>query len=239
MCCIIIAEGRTVDWQTLKDAAAANPDGLGIAWVDESGTVRWWKGCNIGQVWILSQRIPRPYMIHARLATVGGRDSQLAHPFPIMRKPRLALQGTSRRLLMHNGHVPGWQEMLAEVGGLKVPQKEPRGWSDTRAVAHCVAVAGEKEVFGLPNTKGDRFAILDPSRRVRYWGHWHKDDGLLLSSLPGFSIGAWTGGWRDYTPRREAWPSARPVVTVEEEDEDGWVKGLDGLWRHPSFPAEH
>lgn len=179
MCCILACFSQRPSSILIDNIATSNRDGLGVAWIDrETGTVKWSKGIKEEQVFALTQEIPFPFMIHARWATVGGATPRLTHPFPIQRKPNLALAGSADQVLMHNGHVDNWREVAKRIG-LQLPP-QPFGWSDSRVIAAAVHQHG-KEV--LKNFSPSRFSILSVKNGLEIIGDWLKEgDGIYASS---------------------------------------------------------
>jgi hypothetical protein len=76
-------------------------------------------------------RLPLPFVFHARIATIGGVRAELCHPFPLdLRLRATRLDGMSRKgVLFHNGHWPDWQRFVTPAPNDRSP------WSDSRAMA--------------------------------------------------------------------------------------------------------
>lgn len=186
MCCIVVCSKKRLAESDLDRLIRANPDGIGVAWIDaKAKRVRWHKALKATKkVRHLLATLPLPYVAHVRLATIGASVAQLAHPFPIEDKPRLDLRGSSRRgVLLHNGHVHHWELLLAATG-IRVPDKvkqyrERLLWSDSRALASVVAHAGSS-VLGLVTSS--RFAVVRPSGVQRFGSGWTIENGIAFSS---------------------------------------------------------
>lgn len=180
MCCILACFSSRPSLAILTNIAEANRDGLGFAWIDrDRGTVRWRKGLKTAaDVHEWTERLPLPFVVHARWATAGGDSPQLTHPFPIEAKPSLALTGeTSGAVLAHNGHVTDWENLGRSIG-LQLPPS-PRGWSDTRVIAAMVARKGKGVLAGL----GCKFALLSVAGGLETIGDYHTPaEGILASS---------------------------------------------------------
>jgi len=179
MCCILSCFNRP-SYSLIQDIATTNRDGMGIMWTDpKTGLTRWEKGLDEDAIHELSQHLPLPFLIHARLTTVGDSSPQLTHPFPIEQKPSLKLSGSAEAVLMHNGHVGEWR-MVAEECGLQLPRKNPFGWSDTRVVASAIHNFGKDVVEAFSPS---RFAILSGGE-VELFGDWldTKEEGIKSSS---------------------------------------------------------
>ena len=238
MCCIIICEKERVSFEVLWAADASNSDGLGIAWVSK-GAIRWRKGLDLDDCFQLAATIPLPYVIHARLATVGGEDKKLAHPFPIERSPRLQLKGKAKSVLFHNGHVSEWRALLS-VAGMSALPKNPKGWSDSRAIAHVVAVRGASVLRELT---GNRFAVLDKDKGVIRFGSWLKKEGCFLSSDPiaygyayGSSFGRYdVGSWKTKADTEEkATGEDKPLKALPRPS----VEAVGTRWRYATVDGK-
>lgn len=193
MCIIFSCYEGVPDKHDLRAAAEGNPHGAGIAWVQD-GRVQWRKGIQgkpdyvAKEIGKLIEGKPLPLLIHFRVATVGGPIPELTHPFPIVGKVPLALQGSANQVLMHNGHWTDWvkdsletrslmiQGAMREKGGGLVNVKIPQGpWSDSRAMAWNASIYGEG--FLTLRVPTQKIAILDSKGGVRYWNlkDWYED----------------------------------------------------------------
>lgn len=145
MCMIFVCREGIPSFTSLKRAEETNDDGAGIAWREkdskkEEGTVvRWKKGLSAKEVWDLINEMELkkylPFVVHFRSASQGGDLKELCHPFPIVESVSLALEGTAKCVLFHNGTFHRWEEMMQKVcwgGGARMP---PGPWSDSRALA--------------------------------------------------------------------------------------------------------
>lgn len=208
MCVAIVAESKLPDHKTLIKCEDANPDGGGIAWLDEeSHLVRWKKGLSATEIndLIEAKDIRPPCFIHFRIATAGGKDQSLCHPFPVTRRVSTELEGTAARVLMHNGHWDGWSTRLLFGVISKESGKMPAGkWSDTRAMAYLVGRYGDQMMDLIP--AANKIATLDKTGKVVTSGFFTERDGIKYSNM----------SW-DYR-------SVRPkiVQTGWDWDERGW-----------------
>lgn len=139
---------------------------------------------------IKDREITYPFAIHFRTASIGGKNLELTHPFPISDSGQgeLALSSDGfqnkdyngklkpiRRVLMHNGHIGSWKNWLLPLMFAESGYLVPDGpWSDSRALAVAVALRGE--------------GILD----------FIRDDSrvMILDSIP--SVGGKVGNPEDY-----------------------------------------
>jgi hypothetical protein len=125
--------------EMIKKAYETNSHGAGIAW-KRNDAVIWRKGLDLDEIKRMAKSVPTPYVLHFRIASVGGQAKQLCHPFPIEEEAPLATEGkTKGYVLFHNGHWGKWRDTLLE----HLPGKIPAGkWSDTRAMAWMTAYYG-------------------------------------------------------------------------------------------------
>jgi hypothetical protein len=171
MCVIITAEHTTrIPEPTIMQAAERNRDGLGLAWI-ERGYVRWRKGLSLRDTVDLAGDIPTPYILHARIATVGGTRPELCHPFPVVRASTgFEVRGRNRCVLFHNGHFAEWRQALAEFAG---DREHPDGpWSDSRALAYLSALYDAESIAEMAASAGQRVALLTTAGVQRYGQTW-------------------------------------------------------------------
>lgn len=174
MCVIAIAEKKRLDAETIKKCHCANSDGIGIAWLNrELGRVEYKKNLTIDDAIQLAESLPLPYIYHFRLATVGGKEPILCHPFEIDKNSPLSLEGHSSSVLFHNGHWSNWQEVLTNA---EIKLTGPI--SDSRAIAALVSEMGDKALHLITG----KFAILS-SKKIKKFGFWSNEDGIHFSNL--------------------------------------------------------
>jgi hypothetical protein len=175
MCVIILSEKRLPTRKELLAAQATNGDGAGYC-MRVNGSVVWRKGLDAEQIAddIEAGTVTLPAAFHFRMATAGGVNEELTHPFPITRKVSVLPEGRAAEVLMHNGHWHGWSQHL----DLKVvPDDGP--WSDSRLIAWLLAhgarparlaeMAGRLLIFG--------------AKKIQTFGSWSAHKGLLYSNL--------------------------------------------------------
>lgn len=183
MCVIIVSpNGEKPSHETLVKCHTANPDGIGIAWI-QGRSVHYIKGLQTVEQ-LETALLPlqdATFVVHFRLATVGGKDPRLSHPFPIARDSPLALTGKAKRVLFHNGHLGTWTEEILKVLAA-YPVTLPYGlWSDSRALAWCAAVVGD---HWLAHSTHEKLCVLS-TRNYQLFGEFEKDaeTGLLFSNM--------------------------------------------------------
>lgn len=222
--CVAIAlpEGAIPpNYHELCEMEEVNPDGAGVAWVEDN-QVQWLKGLTAIEVdALLSTLRDGPRLIHFRLATAGGDKPELTHPFPIEKAPRTALSGRARKVLIHNGHISDWQFYAKLQGDL------PGGaWSDTRLVAR---LAHTRSVSILKAFTGQRFATLDQAGKIQVTGHWTELNGAHYSNM------YWVGGnsySRYYTGVRDMREGAYDTPPITYGVHNKPLKGKRGKTGH-------
>jgi hypothetical protein len=185
MCVILTAETARLTATMIDRAIASNPDGNGLAWIQNS-RVEFQKFLTKKDVKKLIASIPMPYVFHARIATCGGVRPSLCHPFPIGNGgDALRLSGRSKNgVLFHNGHWSEWKRYMAV--------KDTSTWSDSRLMAEIASEYGLDELMNVVSTS-QRLAILRVdglTRRGSGWseyrpGVWASNRVFDLSA-PGF-----------------------------------------------------
>lgn len=195
MCVIIIPQKRFPSLDMLLRAEKENPNGGGIAWV-ENGLVRWRKGLTAKEIYELGKGKRFPLLIHFRLATVGGNSPLLCHPFPISLSVSTKLEGSIKgEVLAHNGHWGEWRQCclntLIRRGG-----KFPAGpWSDSRAIAWLTHIYGT----GFLNLIGEKVAVLSYTGKLKLFGEgWQEYEGVKLSDTRHLNANKGYCGYYDY-----------------------------------------
>jgi hypothetical protein len=163
--------------ETLELCAKKNPHGAGIAW-RSNGTVEWLKTNDVEEIHRLAQRLKGEIVIHFRIATVGGKCSDLRHPFPITRTAGLASSGRAGAVLFQNGTWKNWNEAVQRAW--EKGQSPPVGpMSDTRAAAWLCLFHGHKF---LSKCGQSRWVYFSASETVRY-GEWKEIGGIYFSNF--------------------------------------------------------
>lgn len=163
MCVIMLAQKVRPTEEMIQKAWDANDDGAGIAWrqLDSKGNpeVHFEKGLmEIDRVKELCAKLPLPYVVHFRVASVGGVKPTLTHPFPISKDASLLLAGrTKGGVLFHNGHWADWNSKALEAAIHSNNQIPIGDWSDTRAMAWMISIYGPGFMEFLPTQRGVYF----------------------------------------------------------------------------------
>ena len=192
--CLVDTEERRPSPTMLEMIWAKNGDGGGVAWrtqVDGRNLVQWEKGLmkeeGLKRMKELVASLPVPFILHARIATIGGVKPGMTHPFPIDQRGPNELKGvTDGWVLFHNGTHRDWDKdgkALAINTGIPIPSGK---WSDSRALAWMCSIIGNGLMELLPDQKGLAFGpnpgdenifvgmtgweqVEDPETRVKVW----------------------------------------------------------------------
>lgn len=189
MCVICVApEDKRPTEEQIRQMWIRNPEGGGVAWrdiVDGVQVVRWKKGLKLEEMKKLGAELPLPYILHFRIASIGGPLPELTHPFVAVPKwedfvNSLNLEGaTTDPLVFHNGHWSEWHDkMIQGCGATK--EQFPRGpWSDSRAMAFLYRHFGQ----GFLDTLEQRTVTFGPDLLEFGIGKgWYEKDGLWFSN---------------------------------------------------------
>lgn len=180
MCIAIVVPGIAAfpALEDLRDMEHVNQDGAGIAWIDRKW-VRYLKGLTADEVYKFGSKLTGPRLVHFRMATAGGTEPGLCHPFPIAATAPLDLRGKAKAVMMHNGHW-GDFELAAEL----CQPLPPGPWSDTRLMARLLASKGHKWARYLVNrAHAGKIAVMRSEGNVSLFGHWSLYQGCHYSNL--------------------------------------------------------
>ena len=171
MCVIILAEDKFPTLDTLKSAEALNGHGGSIAWVEKQSTVRYYKNISADEMHtIIETQAQLPAIIHFRIASIGGVDPLLCHPFPITSNSELALDGEEQAVLFHNGTWSDYKDVLLQAvlsGKVAVPDG---ALSDSRVMALLANAYGHNVLSLIP--QNNKIAILTPDGIKKYGLGW-------------------------------------------------------------------
>jgi hypothetical protein len=172
--------------EMVERAWDANKDGAGIAWREGAGDrteVVWRKGVmDVKDIKPLVASVPLPFVVHFRVASCGGVNPKLTHPFLVSEKAPLLLEGrTKGAVLFHNGHWNGWNDKALDAA-IHSNTKLPEGneWSDTRAMAWMVHIYGPELIDLLATQKG---VLMSPHKFNIFTGNgWEKINEVWCSN---------------------------------------------------------
>jgi hypothetical protein len=162
MCVIMLAQRVRPTEEMIDKAWDYNKDGAGFAW-RQGNEVHFEKGImEVGRVKELCAELPMPYVVHFRVASVGGVKQTLTHPFIVSKDAPLPLVGkTKGGVLFHNGHWGDWNAKALEAA-IHSNTRIPTGdWSDTRAIAWMISIYGAGFMEFLPTQRGVYFTAKD------------------------------------------------------------------------------
>lgn len=238
MCVILVGSGKNIA-RHIPAATNTNPHGNGIAWletVDGRKTIRYEKGLSDQTVLNLAREMgDQEIIFHARISTAGAISDELCHPFPVERVPSLNTSGSSDMVLFHNGHVNNWEQYAPQW----LASVEPDKWSDSRAIAHALAMGfidmkqlGSKipGVYAIFSTQG--FPAFPKSvGSIHRFGHWTLVKGGVWASNTNFLDYHWNFGKSRANARNERKRYARNFYRWEklmrEVDDNTWGDKLD------------
>lgn len=180
MCVAVTLEPDTLlSLKEVERMYRSNADGVGVAWA-QGGVVSWWKTHKVDPDYVVNvirawRGLPR--LVHFRFATAGGTSAELCHPFEVGPLASCAPQGTSSRVMIHNGHWNRWQEVkeLLDKENL-LPDRGP--WSDSRLAAWLAH--SDPEWF---EALGGRVAVMNGDGDIKRLGDWDKlRKGIYVSN---------------------------------------------------------
>jgi hypothetical protein len=163
----------------VEKAFNANKDGGGIAWREDK-KVRWAKGLDLEDIQEFCKTAPLPYVAHFRIASAGGVNPALCHPFPIDATVSLLLEGVfDGPVLFHNGHWTTWRSETRQTVRLKNLIYPAGKWSDTRAMAF------EAFHYGLNALEmiDEKCVAFGPNDITIFGKPWDSENGVLCSNL--------------------------------------------------------
>lgn len=181
MCVILVvgAKSEGLSQEEIKDAARVNSDGVGAAWL-EGGKVAYRKWADLKEVDIDLLTLPKPNILHFRLATVGGRGAEMCHPFRVTHRSKPDVQGKAKQVLFHNGHWGSWQEWLAITYSGK--GHIPKGpYSDSRVMAIMRSHYGP-EILNLSILSSQKIATFSSNGEILLHGSWDKGEDHIYRS---------------------------------------------------------
>jgi hypothetical protein len=191
MCVILLGKADKVAAH-ITAACNTNPHGNGMAWVETTNQgnsiIKFMKGMSDEKALMMAHSFDpnMDIVFHARISTAGSVSSELCHPFPIERVPSVETEGTADMVLFHNGHFSAWEKYVPEF----LVKSEPEMWSDSRAVAHGIAM-GFIKMKDLGGKIPGVYAVMstEPFQdypeyfgTVRRFGHWTLVKGGVWAS---------------------------------------------------------
>lgn len=179
MCVIMIADKDRPSDEMIQKALVKNSKGAGLAW-REKGEVRYIKGLSdVEEILPLIQRLPMPFIFHARIDTCGGESKELTHPFPVDTDSKINLRGSTKGYMMfHNGHWGQWKDKSLEAA-VKTGTKIPGGrWSDSRAMAFVASIYG----LGALEFIDEKSVVISPTDIQVFGSGWTRVNNVVVSN---------------------------------------------------------
>lgn len=214
MCIIATAEKRKLTYEEIKHCFLTNPNGAGLAW-SKGGKNYFKKGLmTLETFWEFYKCLKvLPHVAHFRIATSGGVNQELTHPFEVSINSPISLEGSSKHpLLFHNGIITDWKErflqwtpeIIRELRRRKMAPILPDGpWSDTRTVAIITAYSG----ISVLNFISGKFVVIN-NNIIKTYGEFETAKGIHFSNsgyMPAYNSinsGYWERGgtwqWQKY-----------------------------------------
>ena len=179
MCVILVVDSKRPSTTLVEKAWARNDHGGGVAW-REGDFVRWEKGLNLDQMREHAKNLPLPYILHFRIASTGGRNDLLCHPFEVCRSANYKLKGkTKSAVLFHNGTWTGWRHNLLDSVIKSRAGKLPSGpWNDTRGLAFMAHMFGP----GALEMINEKTIYFSPTELQVYGDGWEEESDILMSN---------------------------------------------------------
>ena len=185
MCVIMAFEDKYPTKEILESAETTNKDGGGIAWIAD-GKVKWEKGLHVKSQYIQDlidkEKIQLPIIIHFRIATHGGVNDSLCHPFAISAQNTedLELTGDDKEgVMFHNGIWSKWDDVAMQVlikhNDIKMPDG---GLSDSRVMAWCIRFFG----INYLSLIDEKVLVLTPKGVQRFGKGWGTVDSVTCSN---------------------------------------------------------
>lgn len=157
-----------------KECFKSNHHGAGFAW-HSGGTNNYVKGfMDEEKAWEVYVNIPVPHIAHFRLASAGGVNENLTHPFRVTQDSPISLEYSGDdELLFHNGTITDWKLMLFSLC-LNLGHLPSGEMSDTRVMAMAMAQMGDD---ALAFASASKFALLGVDGTITRYGEWQENAG--------------------------------------------------------------
>lgn len=183
--CILVHKPKGIEMpkrEFLKNCHDNNPDGIGIAWIDDRGITHIRKGFMKFKAFMkflksVNGLKDMDVILHFRWATHGSVSPGNCHPFPIdvnLRNLRSTSYSGRFSILAHNG-------VIFEYGNVSKGSKNDL--SDTMILSKRIHEHGIKsrEIQGVI-AKGGKFCISDRDGNIQRYGDFIEEDGIYWSN---------------------------------------------------------
>jgi hypothetical protein len=171
----------------LDSAESMNKDGGGFAWIDQAKSiVRWEKGMHVTSKFIMEtierENIQLPIVVHFRIATHGGVNNELCHPFAISAENSEDLDSAgydTEGVLFHNGIWSDWNSVAMKVLLNDKETKLPDGgFSDSRIMAWLIRHLGTNYLALID----EKVSVLTPQGIKRFGKGWSTEEKAQCSN---------------------------------------------------------
>lgn len=180
MCIAIYQDpGARLTEDEFRTSWQSNPDGGGLAWLDDTGTVRTFKSMKLRPMMDKYEQIldlhgaHTPVLVHFRIATHGTVNEYNCHPFMV----------NSNIAVIHNGIIPVLIDKKDNRSDTRVFTEEylpklPAGWLDDDYLFDMVEeyIGSSKLVF-LTTENRERAYIAN-----EHQGHWNTPKNIWFSN---------------------------------------------------------
>lgn len=199
MCVIMVSKGEKISQDIFNECWDSNRDGFGMAWASKQ-LVYYVKGImDRHEAWKAYNKLPAiPHVCHWRIATAGGVNRELTHPFLMTPESPIMLRYKGRvPILFHNGVVYDWKGKAFDYFRNRKMVAPSGPMSDTRFMAMLM----DKEEL---RKDGGKYVILSQNDIILF-GTWEDyNDNICFSNN---SYVPWNTKW-DYgywDPTSRSW----------------------------------
>lgn len=187
MCVIAMCLKKKPSAEILRKMWVTNDDGASITWLNKDRQVEYIKG--IGKLEELQNHVNStelPFLLHLRIASVGGVNPLLTHPFEISKESPLEYYGQCRRVLVMNGTELDWSKCLSAAGIRRPLEKDGKEqpMNDTRAIAMILSQHKDHNFLRVASGKYVIIGYNSPKDEIcfRYFGDFTEEDGIFYSN---------------------------------------------------------
>jgi|DEB0MinimDraft_6_1074348.scaffolds.fasta_scaffold01229_18 hypothetical protein len=180
MCIAIYQDaGSTLTEQEIRNSWNANPDGGGLAYIDDCGKVCTFKSMKLKGLLEEYERVVdmhgqhSPMLVHFRIATHGTVNEYNCHPFMV----------NKNIAMIHNGVIPVLIDKKDKRSDTRVFTEEylpklPKGWLDDDYLFDMVQeYIGHSKLVFLSTENRDRAYIAN-----EHMGHWNPVKTIWFSN---------------------------------------------------------
>jgi glucosamine 6-phosphate synthetase-like amidotransferase/phosphosugar isomerase protein len=219
MCVITINQNKKLNKEDIKKIWNSNPDGAGIIYY-KNGQLRFKKGImNLKKFLEIYEKIELPHIVHFRLASIGKIVPELTHPFPVFENNKL--EGKSRLLFAHNGHIGNYEILYHYLKEMGV--KFDDNVNDSYVLARSLSLLPEKQIEEFINKVigGSKMVLVYPDYKIKKFGNFIEEDGIEYSNI------SWAYGYYDYYKNYQKSLGFETYIPykyrIDEDEEKRWI----------------